>query len=64
MGHKPFLVLADALTRRGIAVLRVDDRGTGGSKGDVAKATSVDFAGDNRNFGCRLYGNGFCDGYF
>ena len=31
--HKPFLVLADALTRRGIAVLRVDDRGVGGSTG-------------------------------
>lgn len=31
--HKPFLVLADALTRRGIAVLRVDDRGAGGSTG-------------------------------
>ena len=33
LGHKPFLVLADALTRRGIAVLRVDDRGVGGSTG-------------------------------
>ena len=31
MGHRPFLVLADSLTRRGIAVLRVDDRGVGGS---------------------------------
>jgi pimeloyl-ACP methyl ester carboxylesterase len=46
MGHQPFLVLADYLTRRGIAVLRVDDRGVGGSKGEVAKATSEDFAGD------------------
>ena len=44
--HKPFLVLADALTRRGIAVLRVDDRGVGGSTGNVAKSTSEDFAGD------------------
>ena len=34
--HKPFLVLADALTRRGIAVLRVDDRGVGGSTGKTA----------------------------
>ena len=33
LGHKPFLVIADALTRRGIAVLRVDDRGVGGSTG-------------------------------
>ena len=33
LGHKPFLVIADALTRRGIAVLRVDDRGVGGSSG-------------------------------
>lgn len=31
-GHKPFLVLADALTRKGVAVLRVDDRGAGGSQ--------------------------------
>lgn len=46
MGHKPFLILADALTRRGIAVLRVDDRGVGGSsRGDKAP-TSEDFAQD------------------
>ena len=44
--HKPFLVLADTLTRRGVAVLRVDDRGVGGSSGSVAKSTSEDFAGD------------------
>lgn len=46
MGHKPFLVLADYLTRRGLAVLRVDDRGVGGSSGKVADATSADFADD------------------
>jgi len=46
MGHKPFWVLADDLTRRGIAVLRVDDRGVGKSTGDLANATSRDFAGD------------------
>jgi hypothetical protein len=46
MGHKPFMVLADALTRRGIAVLRDDDRGSGKSTGDFAKATAVDFAAD------------------
>jgi pimeloyl-ACP methyl ester carboxylesterase len=45
-GHKPFLVLADALTRRGIAVLRYDDRGVGGSTGSLAKSTSADLAGD------------------
>jgi hypothetical protein len=45
-GHRPFLVLADYLTRRGIAVLRVDDRGVGGSKGDFANATTEDFAQD------------------
>ena len=32
LGHKPFLVLADYLTRRGVAVLRVDDRGVGGNR--------------------------------
>jgi len=45
-GHRPFLVLADHLTRRGIAVLRVDDRGVGGSTGDFSEATSLDFAAD------------------
>ena len=46
MGHKPFAVIADALTRRGIAVLRYDDRGVGGSTGEFANATSADFATD------------------
>ncbi|MDB5719678.1 MAG: alpha/beta hydrolase [Alphaproteobacteria bacterium] len=46
LGHKPFLVLADALTRRGIAVLRVDDRGIGASTGDFPHATTADFATD------------------
>jgi uncharacterized protein len=46
MGHKPFKVLADYLTRRGIAVLRSDDRGVGKSTGDFAKATTEDFASD------------------
>ncbi|MFH1336032.1 MAG: alpha/beta fold hydrolase [Candidatus Zixiibacteriota bacterium] len=45
-GHRPFLVLADYLTRRGIAVLRVDDRGVGKSTGSFAKSTSEDFAQD------------------
>ncbi len=46
MGHRPFLVLADHLTRQGIAVLRFDDRGVGGSEGDITHATTRDFAGD------------------
>ena len=45
-GHKPFLVLADFLTRHGIAVLRVDDRGVGRSGGNFASATNADFATD------------------
>lgn len=45
-GHRPFLVIADALTRRGIAVLRMDDRGVGKSTGDFASATSADFVND------------------
>lgn len=44
--HRPFLVLADYLTRQGIAVLRVDDRGVGESTGDFSRATSGDFASD------------------
>jgi len=46
MGHRPFLVLADSLTRRGIAVLRVDDRGVGGSTGQDTAATTEDLTGD------------------
>ena len=46
MGHKPFLVLADYLTRNGIAVLRYDDRGFGKSQGDFITATSADLATD------------------
>jgi pimeloyl-ACP methyl ester carboxylesterase len=46
MGHKPFLVLADYLTRRGIAVLRVDDRGVGQSTGAFGDATWHDFVQD------------------
>lgn len=45
-GHKPFLVLADHLTKAGIAVLRYDDRGVGGSNGYHALATTADFTGD------------------
>jgi pimeloyl-ACP methyl ester carboxylesterase len=46
MGHKPFLVLSDFLTKNGIAVLRYDDRGVGQSTGDFRTATSADFATD------------------
>jgi pimeloyl-ACP methyl ester carboxylesterase len=45
-GHKPFAIIADYLTRQGMAVLRVDDRNMGKSTGEVKKATSADFAND------------------
>ena len=47
-GHKPFLLIADALTRKGVAVLRVDDRGAGGSEAGktIQSVTSADFATD------------------
>ena len=45
-GHKPFLVLADYLTRKGIVVLRADKRGVGKSTGDYSKAVMADFASD------------------
>jgi len=47
-GHKPFLVIADYLTRRGIAVLRVDDRGVGGSTGSKPQSNDHGMAGDVR----------------
>ncbi|MDY0344696.1 MAG: alpha/beta fold hydrolase [Lentimicrobium sp.] len=46
LGHKPFLVIADYLTRNGIGVLRYDDRGVGQSTGDFKAATTADFATD------------------
>jgi hypothetical protein len=46
LGHKPFLVISDYLTRRGIAVLRYDKRGVGKSTGNYALATGEDFAQD------------------
>ena len=46
LGHKPFLIISDYLTKQGIAVLRYDDRGTAKSKGDFSTATSEDFASD------------------
>jgi fermentation-respiration switch protein FrsA (DUF1100 family) len=46
LGHKPFLILSDYLTRHGIAVLRADDRGVGKSTGVFARATTADFATD------------------
>jgi pimeloyl-ACP methyl ester carboxylesterase len=45
-GHKPFLIIADYLTRRGFAVLRTDDRGAGKSTGNVADSTFDDLAKD------------------
>jgi uncharacterized protein len=45
-GHKPFMVIADFLSRNGIAVLRYDDRGVGKSQGSQINATSADFATD------------------
>jgi pimeloyl-ACP methyl ester carboxylesterase len=46
LGFKIFRVIADYMTRHGIATLRYDDRGAGGSTGNIAAATTEDFAGD------------------
>ena len=46
MNHRPFWVIADYCARHGIAVLRYDDRGIGGSMGEVENATSMDFSYD------------------
>ena len=44
--HKPFAVIADALTRDGFVVLRVDDRGIGSSTGNFSASTTADFIND------------------
>ena len=46
MNHRPFWVIADYCARHGVAVLRYDDRGVGGSGGEVENATSLDFSYD------------------
>lgn len=45
-GHKPFLVIADDMAKKGIAILRLDDRGIGDSEKGKDGATSADFATD------------------
>ena len=45
-GHKPFLVIADYLTKNGIAVFRYDDRGVGGSNGNLANSTTKELSKD------------------
>lgn len=47
-GYRPFRQIADTLSRRGIAVLRLDDRGFGGSGGNPTRSTTEDFANDVR----------------
>ena len=46
LGFKPFKLIAESFVQRGIAVLRCDDRGVGGSTGTIADSTTGDFAGD------------------
>lgn len=48
LGHKPFLVLSDALARAGVASLRCDDRGVGGSGGNLREARMADLVADAR----------------
>ena len=49
MNHRPFWVIADYCARHGVAVLRYDDRGMGGSTGEVENATSLDFSYDTES---------------
>ena len=48
-GHKPFKLIADHLTRNGVAVLRYDDRGVASSGGSAEGSTTRDLAGDARS---------------
>lgn len=61
LGHKPFLVLSDHLTRSGVAVLRYDDRGVGESTGDRAHATTEHYAADALAAVAHLVGDGRID---
>lgn len=58
LGHRPFAVIADYLTRHGIVVLRFDDRGVGKSTGDYGAATSADLATDANAAFAYLRGRG------
>lgn len=58
-GHKPFLVIADDLAKKGIATLRLDDRGIGGSEKGKDGATSADFATDINSAVNYLLKNGY-----
>ena len=57
--HKPFLVIADDLAKKGIATLRLDDRGIGGSEKGKEDATSADFATDINSAVNYLVKNGY-----
>jgi alpha-beta hydrolase superfamily lysophospholipase len=46
VGHKPFWILADYLSKNGIAVFRFDDRGIGKSTGEFGSSTETDFTSD------------------
>ena len=61
-GYRIFRQVADTLARRGIAVLRMDDRAINGSGGDVQQATSADFADDIRAGVAYLRGRSEIDG--
>jgi len=61
-GYRPFRELADTLGRRGIAVLRLDDRGVGGSDAGAASVTSADFASDIKAGIAYLRGRAEIDG--
>ncbi|MRH90045.1 alpha/beta fold hydrolase [Nocardia sp. SYP-A9097] len=61
-GHKPFLLIADTLTRAGYAVLRTDDRGVGGTGGKRDEASYQDLAGDVAAGVAFLHGRSEIDG--
>lgn len=49
LNHKPFLVIADYLTKNGIAVFRIDDRGTGKSEGLYNETSLIGFVNDTQS---------------
>ena len=55
--YKPFRQIADAISRKGIAVLRMDDQGTGCSEGDELENVTIQERADDSRAGIQYLRN-------